>query len=182
MAPRAPVLDDLGSSCICCDVAANIACLSTHGIPCVEKTLFCNSLAEIICNDTRLADCHHIDLVYFKDLVHLLQRKNDASIKWNGSTCKSRTCASWGNGDVLCIRKFHQLGDLLFVLGLNNNFWHMRKLFPSFIIGIRLYLLGFGHDILLTKDRSQLPQGFGGHLVVLHVNSVSYTHLTLPTI
>src|SRR5450759_2846482 len=136
MAPRAPVLDDLGSSCICCDVAANIACLSTHGIPCVEKTLFCNSLAEIICNDTRLADCHHIDLVYFEDLVHFFQRKNDASIKWNGGTCKSRTGTSLCNRDMLCIRKFHELCNLLFVLSFDNHIRHMPKLFSSFIIGI----------------------------------------------
>src|SRR5664280_3772209 len=141
MAPGAPVFDDLGPPCICCCIASNVAFLNAHRIPGVEQTLVCHSLAEVIGNNGRLTNCYHIDLVYFEDLVHLFQRKNDASIKWNGSTCKPRTCTSRRNRYMLSIRKFHQLCDLLFVLSLDNNIGHMCILFSSFISSVRLCLL-----------------------------------------
>src|SRR5450830_788452 len=117
MIPCVPVFDYLSSPRICCYIASNIAFLNAHWIACIEETLLLGSLTEIIGNNTRLADCHHVDLVYFKDLVHLLHRKNNASIKWNSGARKARARTAWCNRNMLSIRKFHQLCNLFFVLG-----------------------------------------------------------------
>src|SRR5450756_499527 len=101
MAPCAPVFDDLGSPCICCCIASNVAFLNAHRIPGVEQTLVCHSLAEVIGNNGRLTNCYHVDLIYFKDPVHLLHTENDPTMNWNSSAREARASTTWRDRNML---------------------------------------------------------------------------------
>src|SRR5450830_1073366 len=174
MAPRAPVFYYLSSPCICCCIASNVAFLNAHRIPGVKQTLVCHSLAEVIGNNGRLTNCYHVDLIYFKDPVHLLHRENDPTVNWDSSARKARARTAWRNRDVLPVRQFHQLCNLLFVLGSDYDLRHVRILFSRRVTGEFLYLLNLSQNISVAKNLSQLPYGFGGHLFVFHVNFLLY--------